>query len=75
MEQTLENKNTTKNTIEWINIILSIVAIAVSIVALYITGDTSKKLLQYQIDQERLPRVLALDQEYSFKYQIKNSFK
>lgn len=60
-----------KNHFQIFNIILSVLAIIVSIISLCVTTNTSKTLLDYQIEQERLPQIVALDQELSISFSIK----
>lgn len=62
-----------QNHFQIFNGILSVIAIVVSIVSLYVTTSTSKTLLDYQIEQERLPQIVTLNQELSLSFSIKKN--
>lgn len=50
--------------------VLPIAAIAISIVALKSTNETSMSIAEYQISQERLPRVMSLNQEVPLSFSV-----
>ena len=51
-------------------LVLPIVTIIISVVALRLTNQTSLNVAEYQISQERLPRVISLNQEVPLSFSI-----
>lgn len=47
----------------WVSIISLIVSASISLFTFIQTNETSKQLLEYQLEQDRLPRIMALNYE------------
>lgn len=65
MEVSMDNQDQTKiaKRALWVSIISLIVSAIISLFTFAKTNQTSRQLLEYQLEQERLPRIMALNYE------------
>lgn len=62
--------NSTESTFSKVTTILNIVILVISLGISWIAIDTSRELARYQIEQERLPNVVCLNQEVVLQFEV-----